>query len=77
MKEKQRKIQIALIFIGVFLIIATYIYYPNVNKVKFEENKIFENALSKSTSKNQETAFENVEYKGVYDLNKTFTVKSD
>ncbi len=77
MKAKQNKIQIALIIIGVLLIIITYFYYPHITKVKFEENKSIETDLSESSAEDQETVFEKVEYKGVYDINKTFTVNSD
>ena len=77
MKKKQQKVQLILITIGLLLIIVTYLYYPYINK-----SKIFENKADKKVGENiiedkSGTVFENVEYKGLYDLNKPFVVKSD
>lgn len=77
MKKQQQKIQITLILIGLFLIIATYFYYPYINKVKLFENQPFQKDLDNAADNNQKTSFENVEYKGLYDLNKPFVVKSE
>ena len=77
MKKKQQKVQLILITIGLLLIIVTYLYYPYINK-----SKIFENKADKKVGENiiedkSGTVFENVEYKGLYDLDKPFVVKSD
>ena len=77
MKKKQKRIQIILISIGLFLIIATYFYYPHINKVKFIENQNAQKDLDNVTGNDQTTFFENIEYQGLYDLNKPFTVKSE
>ena len=72
MKKKQKTVQLALLLIGLFLIIATYFYYPSLNKdqtVQKDQKKTFDD--------NQINTFERLEYKGLYDLDKPFTVKSE
>ena len=76
MKKRQKKIQIILISIGLLLIIGTY-FYPYLYKVKFIGNQSTKKDLDNATDNNQRTFFENVEYKGLYDLDKPFTVKSE
>ena len=78
MKKKQKKIQAVLLIVGVLLILLTYFYYPYMNKNKsIVEKNIQENlsTLSDDVSENS-TSFENLEYKGLYDLDKKFIVKS-
>ena len=62
--------------IGLFLIIATYFYYPHINENKLLKNQSIKKSLETLTSDNQNTVFENVEYKGLYDFDKPFVVKS-
>ena len=79
MKKKQKEIQAVLLIIGVLLILLTYFYYPYMNKNKsIVEKNIQKNlpTLSDEESENT-TSFENLEYKGLYDLDKTFIVKSE
>ena len=79
MKKKQKKIQALLLIIGVLLILLTYFYYPYMNKNKsIVEKNIQKNlpTLSDDASENT-TSFENLAYKGLYDLDKTFIVKSE
>ena len=75
MNKKEQKGQIILILIGFLLIIATYFYYPYMNKTKLTKNKSDQKKIEKTYGENV-TTFENVKYKGLYDLNKSFTVKS-
>ena len=75
MKKKQKKIQALLLIIGVLLILLTYFYYPYMNKNKSIVEKNLP-TLSDDVSENT-TSFENLEYKGLYDLDKTFIVKSE
>ena len=77
MKKQQKKIQITLISIGLLLIIATYFYYPHVTKIKRAEDQTVQKGLDQATDSSLGTSFENVEYKGLYDLNKPFTVTSE
>ena len=77
MKKQQQKIQIILILIGLFLIIATYFYYPYISKDKLQEDKFVQKDSSKTLDDDKFTAFESVEYEGLYDLNKPFSIKSE
>ena len=78
MRKQQKRIQIILVTIGLLLIAITYFYYPYLKKVD-----LIKDLPSQKDSKNvtdgdqQSTSFENVEYKGLYDLDKEFTVKSE
>ena len=75
---KGRKItQLALIFFGFFLILATYFLYPRINKNVLDENKITKSEIiEEKDGKELTNAFENVEYNGVYSLDNDFKVKS-
>ena len=77
MKKKQQKIQIALISIGLFLIISTYFYYPLMKKTDLAKNQLQQKELEKNITHDKTTFFESVEYKGLYDLNKPFIIKSE
>ena len=74
MKKKQRGVQFTLVSIGLLLFILTYFYYPSIKKDKLLKDQ----SVNKDFQKNmdQPTSFENLEYKGLYDLNKPFRVKS-
>ena len=78
MKKKYQKTQLFLVIFGLMLIVSTYLYYPYI---KEEELKKTENLLDQEIKvddgEEQGTNFENVEYKGIYDLDKPFTVKSE
>ena len=77
MKKIQRRVQLGLISIGLLLFVLTYFYYPNLNKDKpFKDQSIIKN-FEKTTNKDQATSFENIEYKGLYDFDKPFKVKSE
>ena len=76
MKKKQQNIQIILISIGLLLILITYFYYPYMNKAKLIENQSAKKGLE-STLEDQSTSFENVQYKGLYDVDKPFTIMSE
>ena len=76
MKKKQQKIQIILVSIGLFLILSTYFYYPYINKIKLDESISTQKNIDNFLSDDRSTFFENMEYEGIYDLNKTFTVRS-
>ena len=79
MTANKRIVQLSLISIGLFLILATYFFYPKIIKNKFLEEETVEDVVTKTDmidSKERNT-FENVEYKGLYDMNKPFKVKSE
>ena len=75
MKKKQLIIQSSLVAIGLLLFVFTYFYYPSINKNKIIVEETFEKD-SENLTKEENTAFENIEYKGLYDFDKPFKVKS-
>ena len=79
MTANKRIVQLSLISIGLFLILATYFFYPKIIKNKFLEGETVEDDLTKTdiTGSKERNTFENVEYKGLYDMNKPFKVKSE
>ena len=76
MNKKQQNIQIILISIGLLLILITYFYYPYMNKAKLIENQSAKKGLER-TLESQSTSFKNVQYKGMYDVDKPFTIMSE
>ena len=75
--KKQNKIQLTLLLTGLMLFILTYIYYPNLNKNKFLKNKTVQEDEEASLDSKRDTSFENVKYKGFYNLDKLFTVEAE
>ena len=79
MTANKRIVQLSLISVGLFLILATYFFFPKIIENKFLEEETVKDDVIKTTmtdSKERNT-FENVEYKGLYDINKSFKVKSE
>ena len=77
MKQKQKKAQIILTSIGLILILITYFYYPYMKKVKLTDNQVIQKGVSNTPDSDEGTSFENVQYEGVYQINKTFSVMSE
>ena len=77
MKKRQQKIQITLILIGLILIVATYFYYPNLDKNFVSKNQTIKENLKEDLEDTENTTFENIIYKGIYDLDKTFTIQAE
>ena len=77
MKKKQRRMQFTLVSIGLLLFILTYFYYPSIKKDKLLKNQSVNKDFKKVDDIDQSTSFENLEYKGLYGLNKPFKVKSE
>ena len=77
MKKQQQKMQLVLIFIGFSLILLTYFYYPYMEKNKLLKDQSAREYLEKTLEDAHSTAFENIEYQGLYDLDKPFSVKSE
>jgi len=75
---KKNTIQLSLVAIGGLLIFLTYFFYPNINKTTVANNseKKDENVILKDNDEIN-NIFEKVEYKGIYNLDKSFTIKSD
>ena len=79
MTANKRIVQLSLISIGLFLILATYFFYPKIIKNKLLEEETVEDVVTKTdmTDSKERNTFEDVEYKGSYDINKPFKVKSE
>ena len=76
MTANKRVVQLSLIFIGLFLILATYFFYPIITKNKLLKEEVTKEKVTGTDDKESNT-FENVEYKGMYDINKQFKVKAE
>ncbi len=74
--RKQKKIQIVLISLGIFLFLLTYFFYPNFTRKELSEDQIVKENSGVTDKKSETTSFEKLEYKGMYDFDKPFTVKS-
>ena len=79
MTANKRIVQLSLISIGLFLILATYFFYPKIIKYKFLEEKTVKDGVTKTdmTDSKEGNTFENVEYRGLYDAHKPFKVKAE
>ena len=77
MKKEQKKIQVFLFIVGVLLILITYFYYPYKNKSMVEQNIQEDIPPETDEQSDLSTSFERLEYQGLYDLDKTFLVKSE
>ena len=75
--KKQNKIQLTLLLTGLMLFVLTYVYYPNLNKNKILRNQTVQEDAKGSLDSKQDTSFENVKYKGFYNLDKLFTVEAE
>jgi LPS export ABC transporter protein LptC len=71
-KKNQKRIQVILLLVGVLLILFTY-FYPNIAKKDIEKDL---SELPEELEKNT-TSFENLQYEGLFNLDKTFIVKSE
>ena len=76
MTTNKKLVQLSLISIGVFLILATYFFYPTIYKEQALEKTNIEEEMFK-TDEATDNLFENIEYKGVYDINNPFTVGAE
>ena len=79
MTANKRIVQLSLISIGLFLILATYFLYPKIIKNKFlKEETVKDKTIETDTTDAKErNTFENVSYKGFYDVDKPFNVQSE
>jgi len=77
-KKKEKKIQAVPLIVGIFLVLFTYFYYPymSTNKSLVEKDTQEDFPVVSSDTNENTTSFENLEYKGLYDLDKKFIVKS-
>ena len=73
MKANKKIVQLSLVSIGLFLILATYFFYPKFLKEKAIKDSLTETEVTSSKERN---TFENVEYRGLYDISRPFKVKA-
>jgi hypothetical protein len=76
MKSNVKALQILLILIGVFLIIATYFLKPAVDELNLAKNNPETEEIIIEKSETQ-SFFENVQYKGSYDVINPYTIKAE
>jgi len=74
MTTNKKIVQLSLISIGLFLILVTYFLYPKFVKEGVVEDNMIKTDIPDGKERN---TFENVEYKGFYDIDKSFNVKSE
>ena len=78
MKLNAKALQILLILIGFFLIIATYFLKPSVDKLNSAKNNPVAEEEEKIVEKSEtQNFFENVQYKGSYDVVNPYTIKAE
>ena len=75
MTYSRKIVQLTLIFIGLFLIFATYFLYPKFNKKIVEKSIIEDEQVMIDDTKTN--TFKNVEYKGFYNIDNPFSIKSE
>ena len=74
----RKSLQTALVLFGFLLILATYFLYPLLKQKTFKKSIVEkQSAIVDDDAENKSNTFENVEYKGIYNLDKEFTVKSE
>ena len=76
MKTKQRRVQLILVSVGLILFFLTYLLYPSIIKKKIVEDKSITTNLNNTDTTDKTTTFERLEYKGLYNFDKPFKVKS-
>ena len=77
MKKKQRRVQLTLVFIGLLLFFLTYFFYPNINKDKLTKDQSIGKNVDETAIADKTTTFESLEYKGLYNFDKPFKVRSE
>ncbi len=76
MNKKLLRGQVILILIGLIIIFITYFYNPYKKETKLVEETPLVGETEKKFDEDKDTSFENIEYKGLYNLDKSFVVKS-
>ena len=76
MKRSRKIVQLSLISIGLFLILVTYFLYPKIIESKFIKEETTKDKIVKTEDDNI-NMFENVEYKGVYNIDKPIVVTAE
>ena len=77
MRQSRKITQITLILIALLLIFSTYFFYPKFQESKLTKRDSIIKEEEIQTEKGAKNSFEKVEYKGLYDFDNPFTVKSE
>jgi len=78
MTRKKKIVQIGLLIVGFILIFATYFVIPKLNKKDLlVEDKFESENIETESLEVQKNLFENVEYKGIYNVENNFTVTAE
>ena len=77
MKKKQRRVQLTLVSIGLLLFFVTYLFYPNINKNKLTDDQSISKNIDEADIADKTSTFESLEYKGLYNFDKPFKVRSE
>jgi len=79
MTANKRIVQLSLISVGLFLILATYFFFPKIIENKFLEEETVKDDVIKTamTDSKERNTFEKVEYRGLYDIDRPFNVKAE
>jgi len=77
MKKSQKRTQIVLLLIGSILFFVTYFYYPSLKNEKITQKPSQKIDMEGKLNNDESTAFEKIEYKGLYDFDKPFVIKSE
>ena len=75
--KKQDRAQLTLLLVGLVLFILTYVYYPYLSKNKILKGQTVQEDAEGDLDNERDTSFENVKYKGFYNLDKIFTVEAE
>ena len=73
---KNNKIQIGLIFIGLFFFFGTYFWYPTINEDRLKGSVVQDKQIDTIDEKSKDNLFENVQYKAYYGDN-PFVIQSE
>ena len=76
MTKNKKIVQLILISFGLLLILVTYFLYPQFKKSTVKKSIIKED-IAESDSSLEGNTFENIEYRGMYNVDKHFTIKSE
>ena len=77
MKKKYLRVQLALVSIGLILFFLTYLFYPKISKNNLSKDQSANKNFEETTTTDKITTFESLEYKGLYNFDKTFKVRSE
>ena len=77
MKTNKKLIQIFLVSIGVFLIVATYLLYPKIEQNRLRGSVVENEILPSAEDEKIGSRFEELEFKGFYNFDKPFIIVSE